>query len=483
MASVTITDLSGRNLSGQTIGGVLDLGLARAAAVRGPQLRARPEGDAAVRRGAVEPRVLLRERLPERRPAERVRRLRRNTGLDGRGARRVGAGRLARTWSAAAAARRPPTSARSRRRCAASPRADGPSVARLSRFSGLEPFVIRDDSNFVNVGRADERHRLPEVREARPRRPVRARLSRWRASRSRAGRRSSTSTWTRGCSTPTQAMTHVPEPDRRRARHRARADHARQLELARARGRAEVPPGQGHRELDPLKEGEDAFVDHARLVRRYGAGVVIMAFDEEGQATSVDRKRRDPRPRVPDPRREGRLPAGGHHLRPERSDGRHRDRRARPTTRVAFIEAMRRHQGRAAVREGERRDLNVSFSFRGNNPVREAMHAAFLYHAIQAGLDMGIVNAGQLAVYEEIPKDLLEHVEDVLLNRRPDATERLIAFAADRQGRGEGGGGGGRVAADERRGAAEARARAAASTTTSSRTRRRRARSTGGRSR
>ncbi len=72
---------------------------------------------------------------------------------------------------------------------------------------------------------------------------------------------------------------------------------------------------------------------------------------------------------------------------------------------------------------------NVSFSFRGNNPVREAMHAAFLYHAIQAGLDMGIVNAGQLAVYEEIPKDLLEQVEDVLLNRRPDATERLVAFA------------------------------------------------------
>ena len=72
---------------------------------------------------------------------------------------------------------------------------------------------------------------------------------------------------------------------------------------------------------------------------------------------------------------------------------------------------------------------NISFSFRGNNAVREAMHSAFLYHAIMAGLDMGIVNAGQLAVYEEIPKDLLELVEDVLLNRRPDATERLVAFA------------------------------------------------------
>jgi 5-methyltetrahydrofolate--homocysteine methyltransferase len=74
---------------------------------------------------------------------------------------------------------------------------------------------------------------------------------------------------------------------------------------------------------------------------------------------------------------------------------------------------------------------NVSFGFRGNNAVREAMHAAFLYHAIRAGLDMGIVNAGMLEVYEEIPKDLLERVEDVLLNRRPDATERLVAFGED----------------------------------------------------
>ena len=74
---------------------------------------------------------------------------------------------------------------------------------------------------------------------------------------------------------------------------------------------------------------------------------------------------------------------------------------------------------------------NISFSFRGNNPVREAIHAAFLYHAIKAGMDMGIVNAGMLGIYDEIPKDLLEHIEDVLLNRRPDATERLVKFADD----------------------------------------------------
>ncbi len=79
---------------------------------------------------------------------------------------------------------------------------------------------------------------------------------------------------------------------------------------------------------------------------------------------------------------------------------------------------------------------NISFSFRGNDRVREAMHSAFLYHAVRAGLDMGIVNAGQLDVYEEIPKDLLEHVEDVLLNRRPDATDRMLEFAATIKGTG-----------------------------------------------
>ena len=92
---------------------------------------------------------------------------------------------------------------------------------------------------------------------------------------------------------------------------------------------------------------------------------------------------------------------------------------------------------------------NISFSFRGNNAVREAMHSAFLYHAIRAGLDMGIVNAGQLAVYEEIPKDLLELVEDVLLNRRPDATERLLAFADSVKQRGQAQVGGRGLAAGE----------------------------------
>src|SRR5207253_4130238 len=97
---------------------------------------------------------------------------------------------------------------------------------------------------------------------------------------------------------------------------------------------------------------------------------------------------------------------------------------------IAFIEAVRQLRQKYPLANASGGISNVSFSFRGNKVVREAMHAAFLYHAIQAGLTMGIVNAGQLAIYEEIPKDLLELVEDVLLNRRPDATERLLAFAA-----------------------------------------------------
>ena len=96
---------------------------------------------------------------------------------------------------------------------------------------------------------------------------------------------------------------------------------------------------------------------------------------------------------------------------------------------VDFIEATRQIKATLPYAKVSGGVSNISFSFRGQNVVREAMHSAFLYHAIHAGLDMGIVNAGQLAVYEEIPKDLLELVEDVLLNRRPDATERLLAFA------------------------------------------------------
>ena len=177
-----------------------------------------------------------------------------------------------------------------------------------------------------------------------------------------------------------------------------------------------------------LKEGEEKFLHQAKLVRRYGAAVVVMAFDERGQADSFERRTEvckraydllvekvgfPPQDIIFDPN--------------VLTVGTGMEEHANYA--VDFIRAtkwIKENLPHAKVSGGI---SNVSFSFRGNNAVREAMHSAFLYHAIKAGLDMGIVNAGMLAVYEEVPKDLLELVEDVLLNRRPDATERLIKFA------------------------------------------------------
>jgi len=177
-----------------------------------------------------------------------------------------------------------------------------------------------------------------------------------------------------------------------------------------------------------LKEGEDAFKAHARLVRRYGAAVIVMAFDENGQATTADRK-------VAIAARAYRILTDEIGFPPEdivfdpniltvATGIEEHDAYA-----LNFLEAVRRIKATLPGVKVSGGVSNISFSFRGNNTVREAMHAAFLYHAIRAGLDMGIVNAGQLAVYEEIPKDLLVLVEDVLLNRRSDATERLVTFA------------------------------------------------------
>ena len=171
----------------------------------------------------------------------------------------------------------------------------------------------------------------------------------------------------------------------------------------------------------------------------------------------------------------------GHHLRPERPRGRRPASRSTTTTRTNFIEATRADQGGAArARTISGGISNLSFSFRGNDVVREAMHSAFLYHAIRAGLDMGIVNAGQLAVYEEIPKELLERVEDVLFNRRPDATERLVEFAETGQGQRQDARARTSPGARRRSRSASRTRWSTASSTSSSRTPRRRARSTAG---
>jgi 5-methyltetrahydrofolate--homocysteine methyltransferase len=177
-----------------------------------------------------------------------------------------------------------------------------------------------------------------------------------------------------------------------------------------------------------LKEGEEKFKSYARLVRRYGAAAVVMAFDEQGQADNLARRKE--------------ICARAYRILTEEVGFPPEDIVFDPNVltvatgmeehnnyAVDFIAAVRWIKETLPFARVSGGISNISFSFRGNNAVREAMHAAFLYHAINAGLDMGIVNAGQLAVYEEIPKDLLELVEDVLLNRRSDATERLVDFA------------------------------------------------------
>ncbi|MGZ4114662.1 MAG: methionine synthase, partial [Actinomycetota bacterium] len=177
-----------------------------------------------------------------------------------------------------------------------------------------------------------------------------------------------------------------------------------------------------------LKEGEREFLRQARLVRRYGAAVIVMAFDEKGQADTLERKTQIARrsydllvDRIGFPPEDIVIDPNVFAIATgiEEHDG----------YAVAFIEAARELRRRFPYSHVSGGVSNVSFSFRGNEPVRQAIHVVFLYHAIQAGLDMAIVNAGQLMLYEDIPADLLEHVEDVIFNRRPDATERLVQFA------------------------------------------------------
>ncbi|WP_395803250.1 methionine synthase [Daejeonella sp.] len=177
-----------------------------------------------------------------------------------------------------------------------------------------------------------------------------------------------------------------------------------------------------------LKEGEEAFIKYASKIRQYGAAVVVMAFDEAGQADSLERRIEICKRSYDILVNEVNFPAQDIIFDPNIltvATGLEEHNNYA----VDFIEATRWIKQNLPLAKVSGGVSNISFSFRGNNTVREAMHSAFLYHAIKAGLDMGIVNAGMLEVYEEIPKDLLVLVEDVLLNRRPDATERLVEFA------------------------------------------------------
>ena len=184
-----------------------------------------------------------------------------------------------------------------------------------------------------------------------------------------------------------------------------------------------------------LKEGEEDFLKKARRIQQFGAGAVVMAFDETGQADTIARKIEicsraytlltekldfDPTDIIFDPNILAIATGLEEH-----------DEYA-----INFIEACRQIKARCPGVNFSGGISNLSFSFRGNDVVREAIHSAFLFHAIKAGLNMGIVNAGQLVVYEDIPKDLLEHVEDIIFHRRPDATERMVQFAESVKGTG-----------------------------------------------
>ncbi|OGX85442.1 methionine synthase [Hymenobacter glacialis] len=176
-----------------------------------------------------------------------------------------------------------------------------------------------------------------------------------------------------------------------------------------------------------LKEGPEVFLQRAHTVRQYGAAMVVMAFDEDGQADTLER-RKEICQRSYDLLMGINFPAADIIFDPNIlivGTGMEEHRNYA----IDFIESVRWIKANLPGALTSGGVSNISFSFRGNDVVREAMHAAFLYHAIQAGLDMGIVNPNQLAVYDEVPKDLLELVEDVLLNRRADATERLLEFA------------------------------------------------------
>ncbi|EMI54337.1 B12-dependent methionine synthase [Rhodopirellula sallentina SM41] len=185
-----------------------------------------------------------------------------------------------------------------------------------------------------------------------------------------------------------------------------------------------------------LKDGEEEFIRRARLIRQYGAAAVVMAFDEEGQAADEDNKVR--------------ICKRAYDLLLNKADFPAEDIIFDPNIltvatgmeehnnyAIDFVNAIARIKKECPGAKTSGGVSNISFSFRGNDPVREAIHSAFLYRAVKAGLDMGIVNAGQLEVYEEIPKDLLEYVEDVLWNRRPDATDRMLEFAETVKGTGK----------------------------------------------
>jgi 5-methyltetrahydrofolate--homocysteine methyltransferase len=310
-----------------------------------------------------------------------------------------------------------------------------PEPDHLTRLSGLEPLVMRPDMNFVNVGERTNVTGSPKFSKLILAGDYEGALGVARQ-QVEGGAQIIDVNVDEGMLDSEQVMAaflnHVgSEPDIARVPIMIDSSKWSVIEAG-----LKCVQGKGVVNSISLKEGEEVFKERARLIRRYGAAVVVMAFDERGQADTVERKVQicarsykilteevgfPPQDIILDP----------NILTVATGMEEHNDYA------VAYIEATRQIKATLPYAKVSGGVSNISFSFRGNNAVREAMHSAFLYHAIRAGMDMGIVNAGQLAVYEEIPKDLLELVEDVLLNRRPDSTERLLVFADSVKQRGK----------------------------------------------
>jgi 5-methyltetrahydrofolate--homocysteine methyltransferase len=302
-----------------------------------------------------------------------------------------------------------------------------PQVEPHTRLSGLEPLTIRPETNFVNIGERTNVTGSPKFAKLILAGDFEAALA-VAKQQVENGAQMIDVNMDEAMLDSEKAMTTflnlvATEPDIARVPVMIDSSKWSVIEAG-----LKCVQGKGVVNSISLKEGEEKFKHQAKLIRRYGAAVVVMAFDERGQADGFERKTEvcersyriltqdvgfPPQDIIFDP----------NVLTVATGIEEHNNYA------VDFIRATKWIKDNLPLARVSGGLSNVSFSFRGNNMVREAMHSAFLYHAIKAGLDMAIVNPGLLAVYEEIPRNLLELVEDVLLNRRPDATERLVRFA------------------------------------------------------
>ncbi|WP_455382679.1 methionine synthase, partial [Salinispira pacifica] len=302
-----------------------------------------------------------------------------------------------------------------------------PENPRMSNFSGLEPVVIRSDTRFVNIGERTNITGSAKFRRLITSGQYEEALDVARDQVENGAQIIDINMDEAMLDSEKEMVTFLnllaAEPDIARVPIMVDSSKWSVIEAG-----LKCIQGKGIVNSISLKEGEDAFVERARLVRRYGAAAIVMAFDEKGQADSYERKVD--------------ICTRSYNLLTERAGFAPEDiifdpnifaiatgideHRRYAIDYIRATEAIKEALPYARVSGGV---SNISFSFRGNNAVREAMHSVFLYHAIQAGMDMGIVNAGQLAVYDDIEPELLEAVEDVILDRRDDATDRLLDLA------------------------------------------------------